>query len=105
MLTEAGFGIPEHWAIHAPETLAIVKDEKSITYITYKDWNDRANPLAKRGLRSGDRLGLRFSLNLNCFIVQRALQKLGVVQVAVSWKFTPTEAEYILRDSGARSCL
>ena len=35
-------------------------------------------------------------------VIQRALQKLGVAQVAVNWRLTPDEALYILRDSGAK---
>jgi long-chain acyl-CoA synthetase len=74
--------------------------------LTYGDWNAQADRvaegLAALGLEPGDRLGMRFRLCLEWFIVQRALQKLGVAQVAVNWRLTPDEARYILRDSGAR---
>jgi acyl-CoA synthetase (AMP-forming)/AMP-acid ligase II len=45
---------------------------------------------------------MRFRLSLEWFVIQRALQKLGVAQVAVNWRLTPDEAIYILRDSGAK---
>jgi long-chain acyl-CoA synthetase len=45
---------------------------------------------------------MRFRLGLEWFVVQRALQKLGVAQVAVNWKLTAHEAAYIIRDSKAR---
>jgi long-chain acyl-CoA synthetase len=74
--------------------------------LTYGEWNmsaDRvAEGLAKLGLRPGDRLGMRFRLGFEWFVVQRALQKLGVAQVAVNWKLTADEAAYIIHDSGAR---
>jgi long-chain acyl-CoA synthetase len=45
---------------------------------------------------------MRFRLGFEWFVIQRALQKLGVTQVAVNWRLTPSEAAYILRDSEAR---
>lgn len=103
MLPEADRGSPEFWAAQTPNAIAAVKGDRTLTY---RDWNDQANrvadALAARGLKPGDRIGMRFRLDFNWFIVQRALQKLGVMQVAVNWKLTPDEAEYIVRDSGAR---
>ena len=57
---------------------------------------------AALGLVEGDRLGMRFRLGFEWFVIQRALQKLGVVQVAVNWRLTPDEAIYIINDSGAK---
>lgn len=103
MLPEAEMGSPEFWAAQTPDAIAVVKDDKTLTY---QDWNDQANrvadALAAQGLKAGDRIGMRFRLNFQWFIIQRALQKLGVMQVAVNWKLTPDEAEFIVRDSGAR---
>jgi long-chain acyl-CoA synthetase len=103
MLPEAEMGSPEFWAAQTPDAIAVVKDGKTLTY---ESWNDQANrvadALAARGLKAGDRIGMRFRLNFQWFIVQRALQKIGVMQVAVNWKLTPDEADFIVRDSGAR---
>ena len=103
MLPEADRGSPEFWAAQTPDAIAAVKGDRTLTY---RDWNDQANrvadALAVRGLKAGDRIGMRFRLDFHWYIVQRALQKLGVMQVAVNWKLTPDEAEYIVRDSGAR---
>ena len=103
MLPEAEMGSPEFWAAQTPDAIAVVKDGKTLTY---ESWNDQANrvadALAARGLKAGDRMGMRFRLNFQWFIVQRALQKIGVMQVAVNWKLTPDEADFIVRDSGAR---
>lgn len=96
-------GSPEFWAVHRPEVPAVVSGG---TVLTYREWNDAADRvaegLARHGLAGGDRIGTRFRLAPEYFVVQRALQKLGVAQVAVNWRLTPEEALYILRDSGAK---
>jgi long-chain acyl-CoA synthetase len=103
MLDGPEAGTPEQWASEKPDAVAVVKGPRELTY---RDWNDQANRvaegLARLGLVAGDRIGMRFRLDLPWFIVQRALQKLGVQQVAVNWKLTPSEAVYILQDSGAK---
>jgi long-chain acyl-CoA synthetase len=100
---EAEQGTPEYWARIRPDAPAVIHDD---TVMTYGEWNDKANRvaagLAALGLRQGDRLGMRFRLGVEWFVIQRALQKLGVAQVAVNWKLTPDEASYIIRDSEAR---
>lgn len=103
MLTEPEKGSPEYWAQENPDRIAVIKDNLSLTY---GQWNEQANRVAdaleKKGLQPGDRIGMRFRLDFSWFIIQRALQKLGVVQVAVNWKLTADEALYILQDSGAK---
>src|SRR5262245_42102605 len=103
MLTEAERGSPEFWASQRPDAVAVVKGDEAMTY---GEWNDRAERvaegLAALGLAEGDRLGMRFRLSFEWFVIQRALQKLGVTQVAVNWRLTPDEAVYIIRDSGAK---
>ncbi|MDP6377822.1 MAG: AMP-binding protein [Pseudomonadales bacterium] len=103
MLDTAETGSPEFWATENPKAVAVIKDDRSLTY---REWNDQANRVADAlsalGLTPGDRIGMRFRLDLPWFIVQRALQKLGVVLVAVNWKLTPEEAMYIIRDSNAK---
>ena len=101
-MTEPEAGTPEFWAARTPDAPAIIDGD---SVVTYGEWNTRADAVAEAlttaGLSAGDRLGMRFRLGAEWFILQRALQKLGVAQVAVSWKLTPAEAAYILRDSGA----
>jgi long-chain acyl-CoA synthetase len=102
-LSEPEYGSPEHWANERPDTVAVVAGDAAMTY---REWNDRADRVAeglsRLGLGPGDRLGTRFRLGLPWFVVQRALQKLGVGQVAVNWRLTPAEAAYIIHDSGAQ---
>jgi long-chain acyl-CoA synthetase len=96
-------GSPEFWAAHAPDRPAVIDGD---TVLTYGQWNDAADRvaegLAQLRLGQGDRVGMRFRLCTQWFVIQRALQKLGVAQVAVNWRLTPDEAVYILQDSGAK---
>ena len=100
--TEPERGSPEFWAAENPGAPAVIRGEHAMTYA---EWNDRADrvadALARHGLKKGDRIGMRFRLGFEWFVIQRALMKLGVTQVAVNWRLTPSEALYILRDSGA----
>jgi long-chain acyl-CoA synthetase len=96
-------GTAEFWAQSRPDAAAVIHGD---AVLSYGEWNDRADRvaegLAQLGLASGDRLGMRFRLGLEWFVVQRALQKLGVAQVAVNWRLTADEAAYILRDSRSK---
>jgi long-chain acyl-CoA synthetase len=102
-MLEAERGTPEYWAARRPDAPAVIH---GAAVMTYGQWNERADRvaegLARLGLVSGDRLGMRFRLGFEWFVVQRALQKLGVAQVAVNWRLTPGEAGYIMSDSDAK---
>ena len=103
MLKTAESGSPEEWADRTPDAVAVRFGNRSLTYA---DWNERANRvaegLANVGFSNGDRIGMRFRLGFMWFVVQRACQKLGVVQVTVNYRLTAEEALYILKDSGAK---
>jgi long-chain acyl-CoA synthetase len=103
VLSSPDRGTPEYWASERPEAIAVVKGDQTLSY---RDWNDQSNrladALAAMGFSAGDRIGMRFRIDLPWFIVQRAMQKLAVQMVAVNWKLTPSEACYILRDSSAK---
>jgi long-chain acyl-CoA synthetase len=102
-VSEADRGTPEYWANLRPDAPAVIHGD---AVMTYDQWNDRANRVAeglsRLGLTNGDRFGMRFRLGFEWFVVQRALQKLGVTQVAVNWRLTPDEAVYIVRDSDSK---
>ena len=103
MLEQPELGSPEEWSVRTPDAIAVQFEDESLTYA---EWNDRANRvadgLARAGFECGDRIGMRFRLGFAWFIVQRACQKLGVVQVTVNYRITAKEALYILQDSGAK---
>jgi long-chain acyl-CoA synthetase len=102
-VTEPVQGTPEYWARVRPDATAVICGDQEMTY---HEWNQRADRvaegLAALGLVAGDRMGMRFRLGIEWFVIQRALQKLGVAQVAVNWKLTPDEAAYIIGDSQAK---
>lgn len=96
-------GTPEFWSLIRPEAAAVISGDAALTYAEWNDQADRvAEGLTQIGLEAGDRLGMRFRLCFEWFVIQRALQKLGVTQVAVNWRLTPLEAAYIIHDSGAK---
>jgi long-chain acyl-CoA synthetase len=102
-MNEPEEGTPEFWARTRPDAPAVIHSD---AVMTYREWNDRADHVAggleAAGLKSGDRIGMRFRLGFPWFVAQRAMQKLGVTQVTVNWKLTPNEAAYILQDSSAK---
>ncbi len=103
MLNEPEQGTPEYWAESRPDAVAVISGDRAMTYAEWNDAADRAaEVLVGMGLRPGDRIGMRFRLGFAWFVLQRALQKIGVAQVAVNWKLTPAEAAYIVADSGAK---
>jgi long-chain acyl-CoA synthetase len=77
-MTQPDHGSPEFWAAQSPDAPAAVCGD---IVMTYREWNDAADRvaegLAQRGLGPGARVGMRFRLSLQWFVIQRALQKLG----------------------------
>ena len=93
-------GSLELWAQLQPEAPAIVTDGASMSYGEWNDAADRvADHLHRAGITAGARVGMRFRLRPEWFVVHRALGKLGAQQVTVNWRLTPSEAAYILTDS------
>jgi len=75
--------------------------------VTFRQLYERstqfASVLAERGLRPGDRIAL---LAFNCidwFVVAFAALDAGLYLVPVNAHFTPDEAGYVVRDSGAQA--
>ena len=102
-VTEPDEGTPEYWSVHRPDVPAVICGDSTLTYRQWNEAADRvADGLARLGLGEGDRIGMRFRLSTEWFVVQRALQKLGVTQVAVNWRLTVDEVLHILGDSGAK---
>lgn len=102
MLDKAQPGTIEYWAEMEPNRVALIKEGKELTYGAWNDQSNRlADALVELGFKQGDRLGMRFRLDFPWFIMQRAMQKIGITLVAVNWKLTAAEAMYILEDSDA----
>ena len=95
-------GTIESWAALRPNDVALIEGERSHTY---KEWNDQADrvahALAARGVNRGDIVILRTQIRSEWAILASALAKLGCSLLALNWRLTPTETEYVLSNSRA----
>ena len=86
-----------------PDRIALIFKEKRWTY---SDWNRRVNRLA-HGLsdftvRPHDRVAIYMENCEESVSTYFAVQKLGAIAVPLNFRLSAGEAEYIVRDSGAR---
>jgi fatty-acyl-CoA synthase len=90
------------WSVYYPDKLAIICEEKGITYAQLKEGVNRAaNCLSSRGIKNGDRVSL---LLYNCIEYVElfiALSKIGAISCPMSARLTPSEIQYQLNDSGS----
>ena len=84
------------------KTLLRFRDEA----LSYKDFNEKTDRLAKAfqnlGIKKGDRVAIMFQNCLEVVESYFAIWKTGAWAVPVNPVFTPHEAEYVLTDSGAK---
>jgi long-chain acyl-CoA synthetase len=101
---EPAGGYLERSARETPEAPALCDGARTVTWA---DWNDLANRLAdgleRRGLRAGEKVGVRMMNRIEWFVVAAALAKLGATRVAIAWRLQPREVRHILESSGARA--
>jgi len=101
-MTQVLPGTIEHWAATTPDAIAIIDGERSMTFAA---WNDAANRvaagLAARGVIRGDIVVLRTQIRHEWAILSAALGKLGCSLLAINWRLTPAETQYVLGNSGA----
>ncbi|MEW6261506.1 MAG: AMP-binding protein [Thermodesulfobacteriota bacterium] len=75
--------------------------------MTFKEWNERscrlANALLGLGLEKGDRFAVIAYNRVEWMEIYAAAAKAGLVAVPVSFRLTPLEYEYLLKDSGAKA--
>ncbi|MEA2817358.1 MAG: long-chain acyl-CoA synthetase [Rhodospirillaceae bacterium] len=102
-MTVAVAGTVEHWAREKPDSVAIVEGERNLTYAALNDAADRvAAGLHEHGVRRGDIVVLRTQIRLEWAILSAALGKLGCSLLALNWRLTPPETQYVLSNSGAK---
>lgn len=74
--------------------------------VTYKQLNDRSNQGAqlfrKLGLKFGDTIAIMFENNVHYLEIAIAAGRCGLYFTPISSRLSPSEAEYILENSGAR---
>ena len=95
-------GSLESWALAKPDAVAIVEEERELTYAGWNDAADRvASAFAAHSLDGGDIVAVRTQIRLEWPIVSSALAKLGCKLLAVNWRLTADELRYVLANSGA----
>lgn len=97
-------GSCEHWADIKPDAIAIIEDDRTLTY---REWNDAANrvanSLAARGIIAGDIVVARTHIRIEWAILSAAVAKLGCSLLGLNWRLTPTEVRYVLSNSQAHA--
>ena len=95
--------ILEKGASDVAEKIAVVDGDRRITY---RELNTRASALAAGlagiGFKKGDRAAIYMKNSVELMTVFYALQKLGIIAVWINCLYRKNEAEFILRNSGAR---
>jgi fatty-acyl-CoA synthase len=92
----------EKWARIQPDRIAVISEG---TPYTYRELNRRINRLSRfflhLGLKKGGRVGVLLRNCKQYIEIFFALSKIGGILVPLNWRLTPSELEFILRDSGA----
>lgn len=87
-----------------PEKEVIVDGKTRMTYRELeKEANDLASGLSKLGIVEGDRVAVGLPTWYETAVIYLALAKIGAILVPFNFRFPMAEAEYILRNSGARA--
>jgi long-chain acyl-CoA synthetase len=99
-------GSLEYWALHKPDTTALIDGEYSLTY---RDWNHIsnriANTLAARGMEPGDTVVVRMQISWEWAVLASALAKLRCSLLGLNWRLTAAETQYVLTNSVAHALI
>lgn len=81
----------------------LVQEERAYSFFELNERVDNiARALVKRGIRCGDRIVLMVKNRPEFVLVQTAAARLGCATVSCSYRSTPREFEFVMKDSGAR---
>jgi len=81
----------------------MVQEERAYSFVELDERVDNiAKGLAKRGARCGDRIVIMLKNRPEFVLIQAAAARLGCAIVNCSYRSTPREFEYVVKDSGAR---
>lgn len=91
------------WAIYAPDKIALKEYEINKT-LTYSDLNDWAIIIAtlfchQFNVKKGDRIAVLAEYSLEYVALFCAAQKAGFIIVPLNYRLSPTEIDYLLKDS------
>ena len=85
-----------------PDSIAIVYGDRRLTYQELDERSNRlANALASAGVDAQDRIAFLDKNTPEYFELTFAAAKLNAVNCAVNWRLAPSEAAFIINDSGA----
>ena len=89
-----------------PDNIAVVCGNEQITY---KELNEKSNGLAqylrKKGIKSGETLGIRLERSIGLVLSVIACIKSGITYVLIENSLPRERVEYILKDSGSKSLI
>jgi long-chain acyl-CoA synthetase len=93
----------EAWAASNPGGLAFIEGDRRLTWVELNEKANRlANGMAAKGVVAGDIVVLRTQIRIEWPILSEALAKLDCSLLALNWRLTPIETQYVLSNSGAR---
>ena len=94
-------------ALASPDGVAIVEEDRSLTYRAFDDQVSRlAGSLMQRaGSARGDRIGIWMENCLEFLPVLYGIWRAGMVAVPINNKLHPKELAWILENAGARLCI
>lgn len=96
----------EHQVNNRPEDIAIVSEEKTVTYCELSNNVSKIESfLVRQGIKEGDRIILLFDKNIELIASMLASIKLGCTYVPVDKKFSKERLLFIIEDSNARIIL
>lgn len=74
--------------------------------VSFKDYKTKCDHLAagliKAGIKTGDRVGVLAQNSVDYMILYGAAAKLGVIVLAVNWRFQQEEVEFVINDCTPR---
>ncbi|XVV38311.1 AMP-binding protein [Streptomyces sp. CA-100214] len=96
-------GSIEYWAEREPGREVVFDGDTALTWADLDGQANRvAEGLAAAGIRPGDLVGVRIRTRAEWIVTDAALAKLGCSNIGLNFRLTPSEVEFVLRDSGAR---
>lgn len=96
----------KRWALYAPTNVALQSGENG-RKVTYRQLFEQACSLAitlreRFGIQKGDRVACAAQNELEYVALFYSLQRLGAILVPINFRFTASEIEHIVQDSGAK---
>ncbi|HQI80400.1 MAG TPA: class I adenylate-forming enzyme family protein [Deltaproteobacteria bacterium] len=90
----------------APERTALLHGDRSVSYGELEGLSNRiARLLAESGLEPGDRVLVVMENSMESAAAYYGILKAGCVSVEIHDRTTPSEAQYYVKNSGAKACI